>query len=157
MTIEAWAAFAATALALMAMPGPTNLVLVSYGLSLAARRCGRPSWASRSAGATALAWPSSGRGRCSPHGLRCWPACGSRHRLLGVDRRPALARGGPAARRRAVAPAHAPGRARTRRPGRGAEARVLRHVWVVTVRDPFNIAYVTALFRTPRPAPSSLA
>lgn len=137
MTIEAWAAFAATALALMAMPGPTNLVLVSYGLSLG-RAAVWPAVLGVTLGrAAALALAVLGAGtlletppavlallKAAALGYLAWLGV----RLWQAGDRP------PAARQGADG-------------GGGAgRARVLRHLWVVTVVNPFNIAYATVLF-----------
>lgn len=137
MTIEAWAAFAAAALTLMAMPGPTNLVLMSYGLSLG-RAAVWPAVLGVALGrlaALALAVLGAGTLLAAPPpvlavlkaaalaylawlGVRLWQA---------GDRPPAARQGaGPVAGIR--------------------QGRVLRHVWVVTVVNPFNIAYATVLF-----------
>ncbi len=137
MTIEAWAAFAVTALALMSMPGPTNLVLVSYGLSLgraalwpavlgvALGRVTAMALAALGAGALLAASPLLlaglevlGIGYLAWLGIRLWRA---------GDRPPAARQGAAAGTSAGRAP-------------------VLRHAWVVTVVNPFNIAYLTVLF-----------
>lgn len=146
MTIEAWAAFAATALALMAMPGPTNLVLVSYGLSLG-RAAVWPAVLGVALGrATALGLAVLGAGTL----LATWPPLLAGLRVAGIaylawigvrlwraGDRPPTARRGPGART---------GAGLDPPTGMGSRGRVLRHVWVVTVLNPFNIAYATALF-----------
>jgi threonine/homoserine/homoserine lactone efflux protein len=147
MTLEAWAAFAATALMLMVMPGPTNLVLVSYGLSLG-RAALWPAVLGVTLGrgaalllallgaGTLLAAPppvlavlkAAGLGYLAWVGVRLWEA--------GRQAPPALERTGSG-------PGEDPGASPAAGVGR---RRVLRHVCVVTVVNPFNVAYATVLF-----------
>lgn len=155
MTIEAWAVFAATALTLMAMPGPTNLVLVSYGLTH-----GRAAVWPAVLGVTlgrlaALALAVLGAGTL----LATWPPLLASLKVAGIayllwlgvrlwragDRLPA-ARGVPGVGTGVEPEADVGAGPATGTKSRG---RVLRHVWVVTVLNPFNVAYVTALLPDP--------
>lgn len=142
MTHESWAAFAAASLALLVMPGPTNLVLVSYGLGLG-RAAVWPAVLGVVLGrVAAMALAALGAGAllaASAPLLAGLEAAGIAY-LAWLGVRLLRAGGGPAR-----APSVGPGPGA--RAGRAAGAgRVLRHVWLVTVVNPFNLAYFTALF-----------
>lgn len=135
MTLEGWTVFAATSLALMIVPGPTNLVLLSYGLAVGRAAVWPAVLGVLMGRATAVALAALGAGAlllASAPVLAALELAGAAYiawvgmRLWRLGRAPQAG----------AAPPEAP---------RLGRARIVRHLWVVTVLNPYNLAYFTAL------------